>query len=596
MSISSFALKEFAKKQFIQVLDSVRGRKGLVLDKQLSGPLSLIAEFSLLKEHGVEKIYHLQKSKLETECKSLIYIVRPKIQSMKWISEQIKYFVSLGLKLDYHLFFVPRRTLVCEMVLEAAGVFGSITFGEYHLDLIPLDEDVLSLEYDSAFKEIALNGDTTAIYYLAKAIMNLQTIFGLIPKFCGKGNNANILSSTLLKMREELVSDLDDPAIQSKIFPPTSDFESMIIIDRQVDLVTPMCTQLTYEGLIDEVFGIKSTFVELDQSLIGTQQQPPGTSLATSSTNVSNKPKKVPLNSTDKLHFQLRDKNFAVVSGLLNQIAKRISDDYEGRHQAKTIGQIKDFIGRLGGLQAEHQSLRMHVNVCEQISKYTSEQEFHKNLEMQQSAVSGLANQNHLDYIEEMIGKQRPIQQILRLLCLYSLVNDGLKVKHFDFMKKEIVQTYGYEQILTLQNLQKVGLLKKQVATSSLALAKSNNFPSIRKSLRLIVDDVNEHTPNDISYVYSGFAPISIRLVQLATHKLVDETKKLDANNNNNVIGWKNWEDALKLLNGVTFEETQKTFEDFLLPHKSRREFVVVTTNILNGTTLMTELMHNEDS
>lgn len=33
--------------------------------------------------------------------------------------------------------------------------------------------------------------------------------------------------------------------------------DTMIVLDRQLDMVTPMCTQLTYEGLLDEVFGIK---------------------------------------------------------------------------------------------------------------------------------------------------------------------------------------------------------------------------------------------------------------------------------------------------------------------------------------------------
>lgn len=32
--------------------------------------------------------------------------------------------------------------------------------------------------------------------------------------------------------------------------------DSMIIIDRSVDWVTPMCTQLTYEGMLDEFLGI----------------------------------------------------------------------------------------------------------------------------------------------------------------------------------------------------------------------------------------------------------------------------------------------------------------------------------------------------
>ena len=32
--------------------------------------------------------------------------------------------------------------------------------------------------------------------------------------------------------------------------------DCLFLIDRNVDMITPLCTQLTYEGLIDEVFGI----------------------------------------------------------------------------------------------------------------------------------------------------------------------------------------------------------------------------------------------------------------------------------------------------------------------------------------------------
>ena len=33
--------------------------------------------------------------------------------------------------------------------------------------------------------------------------------------------------------------------------------DAIILLDRSVDFLTPLCTQLTYEGLIDEVYGIK---------------------------------------------------------------------------------------------------------------------------------------------------------------------------------------------------------------------------------------------------------------------------------------------------------------------------------------------------
>lgn len=48
-----------------------------------------------------------------------------------------------------------------------------------------------------------------------------------------------------------------------------------------------------------------------------------------------------------------------------------------------------------------------------------------------------------------------------------------------------MLQTYGYEHILTLNNLEKAGLLKLQTSGR-------NNYPTIRKTLRLWMDDVNE--------------------------------------------------------------------------------------------------------
>ena len=53
---------------------------------------------------------------------------------------------------------------------------------------------------------------------------------------------------------------------------------------------------------------------------------------------------------------------------------------------------------------------------------------------------AGLVINLQNDHIEEMINRQVPILQVLRLLCLLSLVNGGLKQKSFEFFKKEILQ------------------------------------------------------------------------------------------------------------------------------------------------------------
>lgn len=42
-----------------------------------------------------------------------------------------------------------------------------------------------------------------------------------------------------------------------------SQIDSVVIIDRTVDLITPLITPLTYEALIDELFGIIYSVAQL---------------------------------------------------------------------------------------------------------------------------------------------------------------------------------------------------------------------------------------------------------------------------------------------------------------------------------------------
>lgn len=84
--------------------------------------------------------------------------------------------------------------------------------------------------------------------------MELQQKFGLFPRIIGKGDLAWKLAETLMRMRNEVVV---DEALGPLDLAPSSIIENIVIIERGVDMVTPLLTQLTYEGLIDETFGIK---------------------------------------------------------------------------------------------------------------------------------------------------------------------------------------------------------------------------------------------------------------------------------------------------------------------------------------------------
>jgi hypothetical protein len=183
---------------------------------------------------------------------------------------------------------------------------------------------------------------------------------------------------------------------------------------------------LTYEGLLDEMYGVKSTFITVPATLLGV----PG----------NQKSKKVALNSNDPIFAQIRNLNFAMVGNTLSHQARKLFENYEERHNVKTVTQIKQFVGKLGGLQSEHQSLRLHTNLAEDITKRTVDLEFNKCLEIQQNLVAGMINSSHLTYIEEMIAKQASFTAVIRLLSLYSLVSGGIAAKKYDYICREIVQ------------------------------------------------------------------------------------------------------------------------------------------------------------
>ncbi|ERE75987.1 vacuolar protein sorting-associated protein 33A-like protein [Cricetulus griseus] len=455
--------------------DPLEKQQAIVWDEYLTGPFGLIAQYSLLKEHEVEKMFTLKGNRLPAaDVKNIIFLVRPRLELMDIIAENVLSEDRRGPTRDFHILFVPRRSLLCEQRLKDLGVLGSfIHREEYSLDLIPFDGDLLSMESEGAFKECYLDGDQTSLYHAAKGLMTLQALYGTIPHIFGKGECARQVANMMVRMKREFTGS------QNSVFPV---FDNLLLLDRNVDLLTPLATQLTYEGLIDEIYGIQNSYVKLPPEKFAPKKQG-----GSGGKDLPTEAKKLQLNSAEELYAEIRDKNFNAVGSVLSKKAKIISAAFEERHNAKTVGEIKQFVSQLPHMQAARGSLANHTSIAELIKDVTTSEDFFDKLTVEQEFMSGI----------------------------------------------DTDKTYGYEHILTLNNLEKAGLLKAQTGGR-------NNYPTIRKTLRLWMDDVNEQNPTDISYVYSGYAPLSVRLAQLLSRP-----------------GWRSIEEVLRILPGPHFEERQ---------------------------------------
>ncbi|KAJ6601336.1 Sec1-like protein [Mycena vulgaris] len=640
-------LKDIGQKALVDALNSVNGAKTLVLDASLAGPLGLVIEVSLLKHHGVDKMFWLEPGPLTSTTPNIVYLCRPMIKYVKIIADQIKRHGRESQKHTYTLLLVPRISTLVSRILEEEGVLGDVRISSYNLQFIPIADDVVSLENDNAFKEIWVDGDETVIYDSAQALLTLQKLYGLFPRIVGKGDQAARLATLLTKHLPLNTSTPDTLLAQSE------KIDSLIILDRRVDMITPLLTQLTYEGLTDELIGIKNSHVELPVSLL--TPPPPmgaaGSSTAPSTASASLKkvePKKKHhlTTSTDPLFAELRDLNFSSVGKRLNKVARRLEEDYKGRHQAKTVAQLRDFVGKLGGLQTEHQSLRLHTGLSELLVPLTHTDQFNKTLEIQQNLLASYEIPNQISAIEDLIAQGADMQTVVRLLCLASITSGGIKVKALENLKREILQAYGYNFLPLLLSLASPSLgvlLPNPLPTSSAPALVSAKYPFVplRKSLRLLIDDNPEaldEVENDISFVYSGWAPISVRLVQCVAQKggvlsnPAEKEKAAAADDKaqsssikaqaHPIAGWRGFEDILATIPGETVDIVQSGSSALATPMASLlrpmqkptttvvfflggctyteiaalrwvgrqnrgRKFLIATTGIVNGNTIV---------
>ncbi|KAJ3468947.1 hypothetical protein MRS44_003012 [Fusarium solani] len=569
---STEQIRNKARKDLLYLLEGVRGKKNVVLDRSLVGPIGIIVKVAVLQEYGVDKFFILENDNVDTSQRNVVFIARGECgRHAEAIAAQIKRVQRESQTAhDFHIFWVPRRTLVSDKLLEEAGVLGDVNISELPLSFFPLEKDVLSLELDDSFRDLYLSKDVTPNFLMARALMEIQQNHGLFPRIIGKGDNAKRVADLLARMRQELLAGEDATEANKIGLTPSTTNESVIIIDREVDFVTPLLTQLTYEGLIDEVFEIQNNQTKVDTTVVGAPAQ---SSAATS----QSRKRTIQLDSSDKLYEQLRDANFAIVGSLLNKVARRlqkVQSDYESKHKTKTIAELKDFVSQLPGYQQEQQSARIHTGLAEEIIKHTRTDLFKGLLEVQQNLAAGADPSSQFDGIEELIARDAPMRETLRLLCIYSCISGGIRPKEFDQFRRLVLQGYGYQHLLTLNNLEKLQLfLSKSSPLAGMipipgnagATGNKTNYTYLRKQLRLIVDEVQEDDPNDISYVYSGYAPLSIRLVQCILQKqyLLSVTRGNGASAAGvppgvGTQGWQGFDEAVKHVRGQTFYEHQK--------------------------------------
>ena len=512
--------KESFEQNFLTILDLLQNlERSLIIEESCISKFGFFIKTDILIQKKFQKkIYLLENSPPQTQSPILVYIIPPKKECLEMIEKHmkinhdktsmLKYVISddkkkkskkdedeenKETKKEFNIIFIPKINNECNKFLSECDF--KDFFHKYNLlmDAFPLDYDLLSLEDDFSFYDLFISQDLNNLSVLARVIIKYENLFGKIKYKYYLGNLAKKLNELLAK--EESVSATLEKANDSGTF-------SCFIFDRVNDMLTPLCSNFIYEGLIDEYFGINLNTAKVPSNILGKKLGEKNKDEKT----------KLDLSKNEKFYTQIKDYNFNKIKIFLNNRLKEHNKMLEESKENNDLKQIRENLLKIKLVKEERPSLINQINLADHISKSKKLPREQLFLFYEQSLLLGETPSTFFEAIDDELAKKGDLYNIIRILSIYSLINGGIKYKIFDSFRKDIINIYGFQELFFLNNLEKLKILKYYESSNIF-------YYDLNKKLKLINDSVDLNNPNDTSYSFSGYCPIFIRLIEKAFSK-----------------------------------------------------------------------------
>ena len=582
--------KEQIEQNLLNIIDHLPNQeKSLILEKSCISKLIFFTKIEPLRQRQVkDNISILKKTPPVVKTPILLYIIPSKKEILEIIQSHIEDNFNKTsmlayipkekepkkdeeIKKEFHIIFVPKITTECNLFIKNSDFALFFHTHNLNMDVYPLDYDLLSLEDYTSFYDLYVAQNLNSLSVLARVIIKYESIYGKIQYKYYKGSLAEKLNKALI--REEEISSTIDKCNDPGTF-------ACFIFDRSVDLITPFCTQFVYEGILDDFFGINFNSIKVEPKILEKES------------NVENI--KLDLSQNEKFYTQIKDFNFNKIKSFLPTRLKEHNKTLEESKSKKMdLEKIQESLLKIKLLKEERPSLINHINLADYIVKKQKLPKEKLYLAYEQMLLLGDISSSFYEFIEDELAKKSEEYNVLRMICLESLIRGGIKNKLYEQIRKDIINIYGFQEIFLLRNLEKLNILKSYESSM-------NYYNELNKKLKLIDESVDTINPNDASYTYSGYCPIIIRLLEKAFIKgwvsIKDILGRLPGEFNfpedetsiiNNDIRNKKYI-LLVFIGGITYGELaairylNKTNED--------KKFIVLTTCMINNKKIFNSL------
>ncbi|KAL6943061.1 hypothetical protein ACO0RG_002045 [Hanseniaspora osmophila] len=402
---------------------------------------------------------------------------------------------------------------------------------------------------------------------------------------------------------------------------------NMIVLDRSLDCLTPLLTELSYGGILNELDASK--FSELSAGA-GLEKSAAQRKLPSDSS----------IDESDFIWDELKGKNFGDIGYALNSKLQK----YDELTTTKDKTDLKELssILNINNIRMS-ELLKKHIDISSEVLGEYKMLEMDDIVEFEQDLLSGNINDsNFVNLLQEYIfnGVYSDFRKMLKILCCYSLLKKGIVDKDYDTLINLLVDQYSSVPLLSyLICLKDCNLLIKrsrfnQLIKSSpdfklltnfnkyLDLLDYNDNAGSGTSTSLLAGEKNGSLNDALSYCYCGVVPLMTRLVQYSfkvnpiqpTLKLLNNIQEmvklyefqllpitgtpptlvpLDTSNNKqetNKFTKKTVKTVIVVLGGLTMSElsTLRQLNSSLNNSQSNttpfnHEFIILSNTIING-------------
>ncbi|CAD6186372.1 unnamed protein product [Caenorhabditis auriculariae] len=488
-------LRMVTERELIHHLEELPGPKELVVDRSLLRPLDGFTSNTELKKHGVQRVFTLNPDASVPAwidgVVHRVYLVRPSRQNARLICEHVRAIPGKS----YAAIWCNAKLSHCDFEFESSGIYGKVQSFDLAMCLLPIETDLFSLEHPES-----PHGD---IFSVANSFVALQGLYGVIPTVYGLGKATKKMWSIVHKLCEN-----NEPRAR-----PDQPISHLFVFDRSIDPVTTLLTAGTYEALVHNVFNIDCGKVDFAE-VFREKQQP----------EEEAKPKAhvYKLNNNDGVYASIRNKFITGVSSFLSSKTKEMQSDVSKATATEQVSDMRVFVeSQLRNLRAQHRQLELHISACEVILRKTKESGCpSRNLFEQQLSVGDVNLGDFVAFVNERMLQEDPPFTVLSLLCLATVLLNGIPDAQYESLLGHFYKVYGFEYIMAVYNLREQGLLySKNVAKQRREIAKcSVLFRNISKRLRLFREpndrEVDLRNPSSMSYVFGGtYTPLFCQVV-----------------------------------------------------------------------------------